>query len=54
MKKEIQLLEKLWKSGRIYLIENNDQGCFQLAYREGEEADPENDEMWELDVETLD
>ena len=48
--KEEQLIEKLWKQGKIYLVENNNEGCFQLALQEGSEPDPANDPVWELEV----
>lgn len=48
-----QQLEELINSGKIYLIKNNKEGCFQLAYKEGEEADVWNDSVWELDLEIL-
>jgi len=47
----LALIQKLVDDGILYLIENNKEGCYQLAYREGEVCDATTDPCWELDVE---
>jgi len=50
MKDIEQLIEKLYQEGKLYLVENHKQGCFQLALKQGKKAKPANDPVWELDI----
>ena len=50
-KETLALIQKLVDKGILYLIENNKEGCYQLAYREGKVCDATTDPSWELDIE---
>lgn len=45
--KEKKQLEKWIDSGVVYVIENNDEGCYQIAVREGKKKAPATDEVFE-------
>lgn len=48
--KEKKLLEKWVDKGLVYLIMNNDEGCYQIAVKEGKKKDPSTDEFFEPEV----
>jgi len=43
-------VKELIASGKIYIIDNIDQGIYQIAWREGEEPNTGEDPCWEAEL----
>lgn len=49
-KEERELLNNWIENGLIYLIENNNEGCYQIGIRDGKINNPAEDDVIEIEA----